>query len=90
MGRLATFDSSRVMCPVNPGSMNPAVEWVSSPSRPERALALQPTRKIVRQPDRLVRRPQHELARMQDERVVALGLDLRRQLVLLLLGSMWV
>ena len=48
------------------------------------SLALQPTREIVRQSDLLVRRPQHELARMQDERVVALGLDLGRQLVLLL------
>ena len=34
IGRFATLDSSRVMWPVNPGSMNPAVEWVSSPRRP--------------------------------------------------------
>ena len=47
-------------------------------------LALQPAREVVRQSDLLERRPQHELARMQDERVVALRLDLRRQLVLLL------
>ena len=34
IGRLATLDSSSVTCPENPGSMNPAVECVSSPSRP--------------------------------------------------------
>ena len=28
------FDGSRVACPENPGSMKPAVEWVSNPSRP--------------------------------------------------------
>ena len=31
---VAVLDSSRVTCPVNPGAMNPAVEWVSSPRRP--------------------------------------------------------
>ena len=34
MGRVATFDSSRVTWPEKPGSMKPAVEWVRSPSRP--------------------------------------------------------
>ena len=34
IGRLATLDSSSVMCPEKPGSMNPAVECVSRPSRP--------------------------------------------------------
>ena len=34
IGRVATFDSSRVTCPLNPGSTNPAVAWVSNPSRP--------------------------------------------------------
>src|SRR6266536_4067209 len=34
IGRLATLDSSRVTWPWKPGSRNPAVEWVSSPSRP--------------------------------------------------------
>src|SRR3954452_22110100 len=38
IGRLATLDSSSVMCPLNPGSMKPAVEWVSSPSRPRELL----------------------------------------------------
>ena len=31
IGRLATFDSSSVMWPSKPGSMNPAVEWMSRP-----------------------------------------------------------
>src|SRR6266496_1116059 len=34
IGRFATFDSSRVMCPEKPGSMKPAVECVSRPRRP--------------------------------------------------------
>ena len=34
IGSVATLDSSSVTCPEKPGSMNPAVEWVSSPSRP--------------------------------------------------------
>lgn len=38
IGRFDTFDSSRVMWPLNPGSMNPAVEWVSRPSLPSELL----------------------------------------------------
>lgn len=34
MGLLAMLASSRVSVPWNPGSMNPAVEWIRSPSRP--------------------------------------------------------
>src|SRR5581483_5468317 len=34
IGRLATFDSSSVTWPSQPGSMKPAVEWISRPSRP--------------------------------------------------------
>ena len=45
MGRLATFDSSRVMWPVKPGSMNPAVECVSRPRRPSEDL---PSRRPAR------------------------------------------
>ena len=40
IGRLATFDSSKVMRPLKPGSMNPAVEWVSRPSRPRLELCV--------------------------------------------------
>ncbi len=38
IGSVATLDSSSVTCPENPGSMNPAVECVSSPSRPSEDL----------------------------------------------------
>ena len=34
IGRLATFDNSRVICPEKPGSMKPAVECVNKPKRP--------------------------------------------------------
>src|SRR5258708_25347189 len=34
IGRVATFDNSRVTCPENPGSIHPAVECVSRPRRP--------------------------------------------------------
>ena len=37
-GRLLTLDSSKVICPVKPGSMNPAVEWVRIPKRPRELL----------------------------------------------------
>src|SRR5438270_12654375 len=33
IGSVATFDSSSVTCPENPGSMNPAVEGVRRPRR---------------------------------------------------------
>ena len=75
IGRLATFDSSSVTCPSNPGSMNPAVEWISSPSLPERRLSLEPRDEIVGQRDALERRAEHELARMEDERLVVRDLD---------------
>ena len=38
IGSVATFDSSSVTCPEKPGSMKPAVEWVSRPSRPSEDL----------------------------------------------------
>ena len=34
-GRLATLESSKVMWPEKPGSIKPAVEWVSKPKRPK-------------------------------------------------------
>ena len=34
IGMRATLDSSSVMSPVKPGSMNPAVEWIMSPMLP--------------------------------------------------------
>jgi hypothetical protein len=38
IGKFATFDNSNVMCPSNPASMNPAVEWMSKPRRPSELL----------------------------------------------------
>lgn len=34
IGSVAALESSSVTCPLNPGSMKPAVEWVSRPSLP--------------------------------------------------------
>ena len=38
MGNVATLESSSVTCPEKPGSIQPAVEWVSSQSRPRELL----------------------------------------------------
>ena len=78
------MDSSSVMCPEKPGSTNPAVEWVSSPSRPSEDL---PSSRAARSSGRVIdleRGAEHELAGVQHERVVAVGLDQRREVVLLL------
>jgi hypothetical protein len=83
IGRFATFDSSRVMCPEKPGSTKPAVEWVSSPSRPSELL---PSSRAARSSGTLIDLEggaQHELARVQHERLVAVRLDQRGQVVLL-------
>ena len=50
----------------------------------QRALALQPPGQVVGQGDHLERGPEHELPRVQHERVVALGFHQRGQVVLLL------
>src|SRR3712207_8217218 len=44
MGSVAMFESSKVTWPEKPGSMNPAVECVSSPSRPSEDLDRKSTR----------------------------------------------
>ena len=75
IGSVATFDSSSVMWPLNPGSMKPGGRVGQQPEAAERGLALEPAGDVVGQRDDLVRRRQHELARVQDERLVALGLD---------------
>ena len=64
--------------------MKPAVEWISSPSRPRLDLALEPRDEVVRQPHPLERRAEHELAGVEDERLVA-DLDELGQVLLLLL-----
>jgi hypothetical protein len=38
IGSVATLDSSSVTWPEKPGSIQPAVEWVSSPSLPRELL----------------------------------------------------
>jgi hypothetical protein len=45
IGRFATFESSSVTWPSQPGSMKPAVEWMSSPRRPSELL---PSRRATR------------------------------------------
>ena len=63
--------------------MKPAVEWMRSPSRPSARLALEPRDEVVGQPDALERRAEHELAGMEDERVLVVDLDELGQLRLL-------
>ena len=68
IGRLATFASSSVMWPSKPASMKPAVEWISSPSRPRLDLpSTRPTRSSGT-PMRSSVDAEHELAGMQHER----------------------
>ena len=62
MGRRDKLLSSRVM-PSQPGSTNPAVEWMTSPKRPRELLPCQ----LGDQLDMLLRAAQDELAGVQDE-----------------------
>lgn len=74
MGSVARLESSRVTWPLKPGSMKPAVEWVTSPSLAEGGLALQAGGEVVGERDDLVRGGEDELPGVQDERLVALRL----------------
>jgi hypothetical protein len=78
MGSVARLLSSSVTCPENPGG---GVR--DQPEPPERALALQPRGQVVGQRDDLVRAGQHELAGVQDERLVPLRLHQAGQIRLL-------
>ena len=70
------------MCPLKPGSMKPAVEWVSSPSRPSDDLpSSRPARSSGSVHSSSVD-PEHELAGMQHERLALGRLDEGGQLVL--------
>ena len=71
IGRLATFDSSSVRLPCQDGSTKPGGRVDQQPQPAQRALALEPRDEVVRQGDRLERLPEHELARVQDERLLA-------------------
>ncbi len=64
--------------------MNPAVEWVSRPSRPSEDLPSSRAATSSGRRDPLERRAERELARMQDERLVGLHLDEARQVGLIL------
>ena len=61
------------------------------PQPPQRGLAFDPGGDVVRQGDDLVRRPENELTRVQDERLVPLGLDLAGQVRLVRGGvDVWI
>jgi hypothetical protein len=76
MGRVAMLDSSRVMWPSQPASMNPAVEWISRPRRPRLDLPSRRPTRSVGQLDALGRGAEHELAGVEDERPVGVVGDL--------------
>ena len=84
IGSVATFESSSVTWPEKPGSMKPAVEWVSSPSRPSEDLPSRRAAMSSGRRDQLEGAAEHELARVQDERLVGGRLDQVRQLGLVL------
>ena len=63
--------------------MKPAVEWMSSPSLPRRDLPFEPRDEVVRQRDALERGAEHELAGMEDERLLVVDLDHLGQVLLL-------
>ena len=64
--------------------MKPAVEWISRPSRPRTRLPLQPGDEVVGSLHPLERRAEHELAGVEDERLVV-DLDELGQVLLRLL-----
>ena len=65
--------------------MKPAVEWMSRPRRPRTRLSLQSGDEVVGERDALERRAEHELAGVEDERLLAVDLDQLRQVLLRLL-----
>ena len=86
IGRLATLDSSSVMWPLKPGSMKPAVECVSSPSRPSDDLpSSRPARSSGSVTSSSVE-PSTNSPGMQHERLPFGGFHQAGQLVLLLGG----
>ncbi len=64
--------------------MKPAVEWVSRPEPAQARLALQPAGELIAERDHLQRGGEHELTRVQHERLAVRHLDQRGQVVLLL------
>ena len=83
IGSVATLDSSRVTWPREAG-VDEAGRRVGQQAQPaETRLALEAGADVVRQGHDLVRRAEHELARVQDERLVAVRFDQPGQLGLL-------
>jgi hypothetical protein len=78
IGRFATFDSSSVRYPSQPGSTYPAVEWISRPRRPRLDL---PSSRATRSSGSATRSivAEDELAGVQDEGLVAGHLHHLRQ-----------
>ncbi len=83
IGRFATFDSSSVTWPSQPGSMKPAVEWMSRPRRPSDDFPSSRATRSSGSRIALERRAEHELARVEDERVLVVHLHELGQLGLL-------
>ena len=75
IGRFATLDSSSVTWPEKPGVDEAGGRVGEQAEAAQRRLALEPAGDVVGQRDDLVRRAEHELARVQDERLVAVRLD---------------
>ena len=71
-------------CPSKPGSMKPAVEWISRPRRPSELLPSSRATRSSAELHALERRAEHELAGVQDERLVV-RLDELGQVLLRLL-----
>ena len=84
IGSVATFDELERDVPREAGVDEPGGRVRQQPEPPERALALEARRDVVGQRDELERRPEHELAGVQDERLVRLRLDQVRQVGLVL------
>ena len=65
--------------------MKPAVEWIRRPRRPKELFPSNRRHEVVGQPDPFERRGEDELARVEDERRVAVDLDQLGQVLLRLL-----
>jgi hypothetical protein len=82
IGRLATFESSSVTWPSQPG-IDEACGGVDEEAEAAQArLALQAGDQVVGKHDPLQGRSEHELARVQDERSLIVDLDELRQVFL--------
>ena len=74
-GQVATFDSSRVICPRPSRIDEPGGGVDEQAESSERGLAFDPRNDVVGEADCLKRRAEHELAGVQDERLAVADLD---------------